>query len=163
MIKHVNDRGISHSHTVKVRPNPGASTHDLLDYVKPAMWKKPKALVIHTGMNGIHQEINTMKMIKKLVKVIKETDSEKETEITFSGLMQREYRGFRDQIEEINVKLKRYCESKGYRFVENSNIDGGFLNRIKLHLTKRVRLCLVGILPMFSNIFDMHLIVMVSL
>ena len=54
MIKHVNDHNISHSHTVKVRPNPGASTHDLLDYVKPAMWKKPKALVIHTGMNGIH-------------------------------------------------------------------------------------------------------------
>ena len=53
-IKHVNDRDISRSHKIKVRPNPGASTHDLLDYVKPAMWKKPKALVIHTGMNGIH-------------------------------------------------------------------------------------------------------------
>ena len=102
-----------------------------------------------------------MKMIKKLVKVIKERDSEKETEIMFSALNQREYHDI--QIEEINSKLKRYFGSKGYRFVENSNIDGGFLNRIKLHLTKRVRLCLVGILPMFSNIFDMHLIVMVSL
>ena len=100
-------------------------------------------------------------MIKKLVKVIKERDSEKETEIMFSALNQREYHDI--QIEEINSKLKRYFGSKGYRFVENSNIDGGFLNRIKLHLTKRVRLCLVGILPMFSNIFDMHLIVMVSL
>ena len=140
MIKHVNGRDISLFHTVKVRPNLGASTHDLLDYVKPAMRKKLKALVIHTGMNDIQQEINTMKMFKKL-----------------------EDHDFRDQIEEINGKLNRYCESKGYRFVENSNIDGGFLNRIKLHLTKRVRLCLVGILPMFSNIFYMHLIVMVSL
>ena len=72
MIKHVNDHNISHSHTVKVRPNPGASTHDLLDYVKTAMQKKPKVLVIHTGTNDIQQEINTMKMIKKLIKVIKE-------------------------------------------------------------------------------------------
>ena len=40
MIKHVNGRDISCSHTVKVRPNPGASTHDLTDYVKPAMQKK---------------------------------------------------------------------------------------------------------------------------
>ena len=37
MIKHVNGRDISCSHTVNVRPNPGASTHDLMDYVKPAM------------------------------------------------------------------------------------------------------------------------------
>ena len=106
MIKHVNGRDIS--------PNLGASTHDLFDYVKPAMRKKPKALVIHTGMNDIQQEINTMKMFKKL-----------------------EDHDFRDQIEEINGKLKRYCESKGYRFAENSNIDGGFLNRSKLHLNKK--------------------------
>ena len=104
-----------------------------------------------------------MKMVKKLLKVIKEIDSEKETEIISSGLIQREDHDFRYQIEEINVKLKKYCESKGFRFIENSNIDGGSLNRSKLHLKKRVRLCLVGILPMFSNIFDMHLIVMVSL
>ena len=52
MIKHVNGRDISRSHTVKVRPDSRASTHDLLDYVKPAMRKKPKALVIHTGTNS---------------------------------------------------------------------------------------------------------------
>ena len=96
MINHVNGCDISCSHTVKVHSNPGASTHDLMDYVKPAMRKKPKALVIHTGTNDIQQEINTIKMVKKLVRVIKETDSEKETEIVFSGLIQREDDDFRD-------------------------------------------------------------------
>ena len=113
---------------VKIRPNPGASTHDLIDYVKLAMRKKPNTMVIHTGTNDIQQKINTTKMVKKLVKVMKEIDSEKETEIIFSGLIQRDDHDFRDQIEEVNGKLERYCESKGYRFVENSNIDGGFLN-----------------------------------
>ena len=70
-IKHVSGRHISRSHTIKVRPNLGASTHDLLDYVKPALRKKPKALVIHIGTNDIQQEINTMKMVMKLVKIIK--------------------------------------------------------------------------------------------
>ena len=70
-IKHVSGRDISRSHTIKVRPNLGASTHDLLDYVKPALRKKPKALVIHIGTNDIQQEINTMKMVMKLVKIIK--------------------------------------------------------------------------------------------
>ena len=137
MIKHVNGRDISLFHTVKVRPNPGASTHDSLDYGKPALRKKPKGPVIHTGTNYIEQEINTMKMVKKLIKVIKEIDSEKESEIIFSGLIQREDHDFRYQIEQINVKLKTYCESKGFRFIENSNIDGGFLNRSKLHLKKK--------------------------
>ena len=96
MIRYVKSCDISGSHTVKVRPNPGASTHDLLDYVKPTMRKRPKALVIHTGPNDIQQEINAMKMVKKLVLVIKGIDSEKETEIIFSGLIQREDHDFRD-------------------------------------------------------------------
>ena len=83
MIKHVNGCDISRSHAVKVRPNPVASTHDLMDCVKPAMKKKPKAMAIHTRTNDIQQEINTMKMVKKLVKVIKEIDSEKETNLYF--------------------------------------------------------------------------------
>ena len=49
MIKYVNGCDISCSHTVQVGPNPGASTHDLMDYVKPAMRKKLKALVVHAG------------------------------------------------------------------------------------------------------------------
>ena len=53
MIKHVNGRDVSRSHTVKVRPNPEASTRDLMNYVKPAIRKKPKDLVIQTGTNGI--------------------------------------------------------------------------------------------------------------
>ena len=53
-----------------------------------------------------------MKMVKKLVKVIKKIDSKKETKIIFSGLIQREDNDFRNQIEEINSKLKRSCESK---------------------------------------------------
>ena len=136
MMKHVNGHDISRSHTVKVCPNLGASTHDLMDYVKVAMWKKLKALVIHTGTNDIQQEINTLMMVKKLVQVIKVKDSEKETEIIFSGLIQREDHDFRDPIEEINDELKRYYDSKDYRFVENSNIDEGFVNRSKLHLNK---------------------------
>ena len=71
-------------------------------------------------------------MVKKLVKVIKETDSQKE-----SGLIQRKDHDFPEQIEEINGKLKRYCESKGYRFIKNSNIDGGFLNCCKFYLNKK--------------------------
>ena len=51
------------------------------------MRKKPKAQVIDICTNDIQQEIETMKMVKKLVNVIKKIDSKKETEITLSGLI----------------------------------------------------------------------------
>ena len=53
MIKHVNSCDISHSNTVKIHPNPRVSTQDLMDYVKPAVRKKPKGLLIHKGKNDI--------------------------------------------------------------------------------------------------------------
>ena len=77
MIKHVNGYDISRSYTVNVRLNAGLSTHDLMNYTKPAIRKKPKALVIHASTNDIQQEIDAMKMVKKLAKLIKEIDSDK--------------------------------------------------------------------------------------
>ena len=43
VIKHVNGYDISHSHAVKVRPNPGKSTDHLMDNVKPAMPRKAES------------------------------------------------------------------------------------------------------------------------
>ena len=83
MIKHVNGRNISRSHTVKVCSNPGASSHDLMDYVKPAMRKKRKVLVIQTGTKDIQQEMNTMKMVNQLFTVMKEIDLKKKLKLSF--------------------------------------------------------------------------------
>lgn len=59
--------------------------------------------------------------------------------VIFSDLILREDHDFRDQIEEINGKLKKYCESKGYKFIENLGIGGGFLKRSKCYLNKKGR------------------------
>ena len=40
MTKHVNGRNVSDSMNVKVRSHPGATTKDLVDYVKPIAPKK---------------------------------------------------------------------------------------------------------------------------
>ena len=71
---------------------------------------------------------------RKSIQVVKEIDSEKETEIICSSLIQREDHDFRDQIEKIS------CTA-----------------------LFRVWLCLVRMFSMFSNIFDMRLIETVSL
>ena len=35
------------------------------------------------------------------------------------------------------MKFKKYCEGKGFVFIENANIDELGLNNIKLHLNKK--------------------------
>ena len=40
-------------------------------------------------------------------------------------------------MEKNNSKLKRRCQSKGYKFNENSNIDGSCLSRCTQYLSKK--------------------------
>ena len=61
MLKHINGRNVSDSMNVKVRSHPGATTEDLVDYVKPIARKKPKMLIIHTGTNDLPDDMNTIK------------------------------------------------------------------------------------------------------
>ena len=42
IIKYVNSREISRSSSVKIRSHPGATTEDLIDYVRPTARKKPE-------------------------------------------------------------------------------------------------------------------------
>lgn len=43
--------------------------------------------------------------------------------ITFSGIIERIDRNFKDQIKETNAKLKRYSEGNGFVYVDNDNIN----------------------------------------
>lgn len=65
----------SHSLTVKFHPNSIVTSCDLIDYVKLLVRKKLYTLVVHIGSNDIQKGINTMKMITKLAREIKEINS----------------------------------------------------------------------------------------
>ena len=38
---------------VKIRKYPGASLIDILDHIKPSLWKAPEQIIIHAGTNDI--------------------------------------------------------------------------------------------------------------
>ena len=57
--------------------------------------------------------INTYSKIKILVATVKENDKVSKTE-----------------------KLKKFCDTKGMLFIDNSNIDISSLNRSRLHLNQ---------------------------
>ena len=58
MTKHVNGLNVSDSTNVRKRSRPGATTEDLIDYVKPIARKK---MVIHTETNDLSNDINAIK------------------------------------------------------------------------------------------------------
>ena len=46
----------------------------MLDYMKPIAQRKPDTLIIPTGTNDLTNGVNTMKKVRKLVKVVREID-----------------------------------------------------------------------------------------
>lgn len=137
MIKYIRREDISSKQcNAKVVSHPGATTEDMLDYIKPLVRKKPDYLFIHTGTNDLTNGVNTMKKVKKLTKIIRELDSEEEIKLGFSSIIGRADRDLADQISEVNGKLERYCNSKGFIFIDNKHIGESCLNNSKLHLNK---------------------------
>ena len=53
MIKHLNGREFSRDDSVKIRCHPGATTDDIIDYVRPTARKKPDMTIFHIGTNDI--------------------------------------------------------------------------------------------------------------
>ena len=117
-------------HAGEIRPHPGATTVDMIDYIKPELCHKPDIIILHYGTNDITSDVNTVKKVKKLVKEIEENDGSTEMVILEFN------RNVIDGIEIINKKLKRWCTGKGFTFTNNNNINESCLNQGKLHLNR---------------------------
>ena len=134
-VKKITGSGLTKDQTVKIKPHPGATTIDMIDYIKPELRDKPDIVILHCGTNDITNDVNTVKKIKKLVKQIEENDGS--TDKVVSGLIKRFDRNAIDDIGKINEKLKRWCIGKRLTFIDNNNINEFCLNRGKLHLNRR--------------------------
>ena len=109
----------------------------MLDYIKPIARRKPDTLIIHTGTNDLTNGVNTMKKVRKLVKVVREIDESQKLKIGFSSVIYRKDKDLEDERNEVNMKLKNYCEGEGFIFIENADISESGLNNSKLHLNKK--------------------------
>ena len=93
---------------VNVRFHPGTTTEDIVDFIKPVIRKKSDAAIIHARTNDLTNGRITMKQVRKITKTIQEMEDSGKIGICFSGIIQRADRNFKDQIKEINDKLKRF-------------------------------------------------------
>ena len=123
--------------SISIMKHPGCSSEDMVDYVKPVARKKPDTLIIHVGTNDLSKGVNTMKKVRKCVKVIRELDNTKNIQIGFSSIIQRTNKDFSNEIKGTNIKLKNDCLDKGFISVDHDNINESCLKNSKLHLNKK--------------------------
>lgn len=86
-----------------MRPHPGATTADVIDYLKLELRHKPDIIILHCRTNDIANDVNTVKNMNKLAKEIGLNDSSADIEIL--GLIKRFNRNVINDTEKINEKL----------------------------------------------------------
>ena len=75
--------------------------------------------MIHIGTNNLTNSVNIMKEITKLVKCVRGLEKDKKVNIWLLILISRTERNLRQEISDLNLKLKRYCEGNNVLFVDN--------------------------------------------
>ena len=101
--------------------------------------------MIHTGTDALTNGVNTMKEIRKLVKCVRDLDKDSKVNIGFSSVISRSDGNLGQEIRDLNLKLKRYCEGNNFLFVDNVNflfvdnvnVEESCLNNSKLHLNHK--------------------------
>ena len=76
MVKHITGPRIS-KNQVQVQTHPGATTDGIIDYIKPTIRQKPDIVIVHSGMNDLTKDVNTMNRVRKVVVAVKEIDTSK--------------------------------------------------------------------------------------
>ena len=137
IVKHLTGPGISKKNHIKIKTNPGATTEDTIDHIKPSIKRKPDSLPAHPGTNDPTNGINTMTKIRKVVATAGEMDNEEKIKLFYFSITCRKDVDKTDEIIAANGRLQKYCLSKGFLFIDNSNIDASCLNAGKLHLNRQ--------------------------
>ena len=84
-IKGFAERVILKDRNVKVRPQLVSTTEDIEDHIKSILRKDPHAIIIPSETNDVTNDKPTKKKIKKVVKVIEDTNSD--IHVIISGLI----------------------------------------------------------------------------
>ena len=77
---------VSRENFVKVPFQSGATTEDMLDYIKSLVRKKPDTIMIHTGTNDVTNVVKTVNNVKKVAQYIREDDGDQKIQIGLSSI-----------------------------------------------------------------------------
>ena len=92
---------------MKVRPHPGATSEDLINYIKPVARRKPDIVVLHIGTNDLTNGINTQEKLQEVVDALQRESTE--TKITLSSVVTRSDKSnMQLKVSTLNASLKAF-------------------------------------------------------
>ena len=137
MLKNVQGFKLSNNENrVVVKSFSGAKTTCMLDYIKPSITRKPNMIIIHCGTNDLKDnQHQILENVNELVNVVARSSSD--TQIVISGVISRND-NLNTKINAINDELKRLCNERNLRFIDNCNINRKeHLNKSRIHLNRK--------------------------
>ena len=138
MIKRVQGWKIARKvgYRVVVKAFPGATTSDMEHYLKPALAKDPRRVILHVGTNDLKSNLrpNPNQIADSIVDLARMIESESEAEVIISEVITRSDKTPEDHIRTVNKLLSRYCNQNGWQLLRHNNISKDHLNDGGLHL-----------------------------
>ena len=71
IVNGINEYGLANQHDeVVFKAHGGATTRDMVDYIKPVPRKKPDALILHTGTNDLTKGVDTISQLEEISELV---------------------------------------------------------------------------------------------
>lgn len=135
MLNAIEERGLGKHNQIKLNKHPGASSLDMIDHIKPVLRRNPDHIILHVGTNDITKNINLLYHAKEIYKLVKERCPS--TKLTFSSIIRRyDIKDGAGKVNELNGRLKDFCNQNAINYLDNSNIEERSLGMKKLHLNR---------------------------
>ena len=124
------------------RPFIGAPIKQMETYVKPIILDNtPDVVNLHIGCNDVsNKNMSANDIVEYNV-----------NNVTISSLICRSQKHFQHRVNAVNTMLMNRCKNFGLGYIDNSNIEVGFLAQDGLHLNEIGKSCLANNFINFIN------------
>ena len=111
MLNHIEGSKLSSKkRSTKVHAFPGATTEDMIDFIRPLASRNPDYLIIHAGTDDLinFSTKDSLVNYKDIADTIREINPN--IKVIISSVIQRyDNNSLQPKIEELNSKLKSFC------------------------------------------------------
>ena len=136
MTHNIQGRKLSKEKYVVSKSFSGSTVEDMSDFVKPFLRRSPDEIILHIGTNNLSTD-EPKQLGEKIVNLARFIERESPlSKLAVSSLIVRKDDLDR-KVKTVNKTLRSFCNSNGWTFISNENIDASCINKGGLHLNRK--------------------------
>lgn len=119
-------KNISKGDKVYVKSFSGATTEDMVDYIKPSLRYNPDLIILHTGVNNLRTKKSPDLIAEEIITLACDTKTNT-NDVVISTLVARSD-DLQSKGQQVNNLLINKCIERNIYYINNSNINASHLN-----------------------------------